>query len=207
MTSVIKSDLMRGNWMRPGRPMTTSKWRSRISAKKLGEAPHSSVASVPAPPPILSDKKFACDLERAQITSLGGEPHDNQPSIGTSLSMWGVPPPNTYTSFSLRGRAQVTPALSSLQVEQPADRKGKQRQPSPLQVELACPPMEDNITPGDLYADVPMTVNELIIQGTMFPNFDGTEYPYRVLCLGQGNDGIRSVLFMRTNNNLYAYGD
>ncbi|KAI6045520.1 hypothetical protein EDC04DRAFT_2598517 [Pisolithus marmoratus] len=166
--------------------------------KKLGEAPHSSVASIPPPPPVLSDEQFARDLEHARITSLGSKPHNNQSGIGTSLSMWGVPPPNTYTSFSSRGRAQV---------EQPADHKGKQRQPSPPQVEPACPPMEDEITPSDLYTDVPMTINELIIQGTMFPNFDGTEYPYRVLHLGQGNDSIRSILFMRINDNLYAYGD
>ncbi|KAI5994630.1 hypothetical protein EDC04DRAFT_2613161 [Pisolithus marmoratus] len=51
--------------------------------------------------------------------------------------------------------------------------------------------MEDKITPSNLYTDVPMTIDELIIQGTMFPNFNGTEYPYRVLHLGQGNDGIR----------------
>ncbi|KAI6044348.1 hypothetical protein EDC04DRAFT_2599409 [Pisolithus marmoratus] len=36
-----------------------------------------------------------------------------------------------------------------------------------------------------------MTIDELIVQGTMFPNFDGTEYPYRVLHFGQGNDSIR----------------
>ncbi|KAI6043655.1 hypothetical protein EDC04DRAFT_2890578 [Pisolithus marmoratus] len=175
--------------------------------KKLGEAPHSSVGSIPPPPPVLSDKQFARDLKCAQIASLSGEPHDNQPSIGTSSSVRGMPPPNTYTSFSSRGRVQVTPALSSSQVEQPADCKGKQRQPSPPQVEPPCPPMEDEITPGDLYADIPMTVNEPIVQGTMFPNFDGTEYLYRVLRLGQGNDSVRLLLFMRINNNLYAYGD
>ncbi|KAI6008025.1 hypothetical protein EDC04DRAFT_2611129 [Pisolithus marmoratus] len=148
--------------------------------KKLGEAPHSSIASVPAPPPILSDEQFARDLEHARIASLGSEPHNNQPSIGTSSSMRGVPPPNTYTSFSLRGRAQNLPVLLW---------------------------REDDITPGDLYADVPMTVDKPIIQGTMFPNFDRTVYPYRVLCLGQGNDSVRSVLFMRINDNLYAYSD
>ncbi|KAI6043146.1 hypothetical protein EDC04DRAFT_2600520 [Pisolithus marmoratus] len=116
----------------------------------------------------------------------------------TNLAL-DVPLPNTYTSFSLRGRAQV---------EQPADLKGKQRQPLPLQVEPACPPMEDEITPGNLYADVPMTINKPnIVQGTMFPDFNGTEFPYRVHCLGQGNDGIRSIFFMRINNNLYAYGN
>ncbi|KAI6011951.1 hypothetical protein EDC04DRAFT_2609630 [Pisolithus marmoratus] len=109
--------------------------------------------------------------------------------------MWAPPPLNTFSS---RGRAQV---------EQPADCKGKQRQPSPLQVEPACPPMEDKITPGNLYANIPMTINELIIQGTMFPDFDGTELPYRVLHLGQGNDGVRSILFMRINDNLYTYGN
>ncbi|KAI6011953.1 hypothetical protein EDC04DRAFT_2905120 [Pisolithus marmoratus] len=118
--------------------------------------------------------------------------------------MGDAPPPNTFSS---RGRAQVIPAVSSSQIEQPADYKGKQKQPSPPQVEPACPPMEDEITPSDLYTDVPMTINEVIIQGTMFPNFDRAELPYRVLCLGQGNDSIRSLLFMRINDNLYAYSN
>ncbi|KAI6014640.1 hypothetical protein EDC04DRAFT_2608989 [Pisolithus marmoratus] len=83
----------------------------------------------------------------------------------------------------------VYPTMTNLAlVEQPADRKGKQRQPLPPQVEPACPPMEDEITPGKLYADHP---GNYVL----------------VLCLGQGNDGIRLVLFMRINNNLYAYGD
>ncbi|KAI5998311.1 hypothetical protein EDC04DRAFT_2612463 [Pisolithus marmoratus] len=157
--------------------------------KKLGEAPHSSIPSVPVP----SDKQFACDFKHAQIASLSGIPHHDQPGIGTSSSTWDISPPNT---FSLRGRVQV---------KQPADHKGKQRQPLPPQVEPACPPMEDKITPRNLYADVPMTVDEPIVKETMFPNFNGTEYPYRVLHLGQGNDSIRLVLFMRINNNLYAY--
>ncbi|KAI6041358.1 hypothetical protein EDC04DRAFT_2601706 [Pisolithus marmoratus] len=168
--------------------------------KKLGEAPHS---SIPPPPPVTSDKQFAHDFECAQIASLGGIPHHDQPGIGTSAAMWDVPLPNTFSS---KGRVQVPPAIFSSQVEQPADHKGKQRQPPPPQVEPACPPMEDEITPGGLYADVPMTVDELIIQGTMFPDFDGTELLYRVLCLGQGNDSVRSILFMRINDNLY-YGD
>ncbi|KAI6038475.1 hypothetical protein EDC04DRAFT_2896337 [Pisolithus marmoratus] len=158
----------------------------RLSGAPLGEAPHSSVPSIPPPPPITSDEQFAHEFEHAQIMSLGGVPHHDQPGIGTSSSMWATPQPNT---LSLRGRAQVTPALPSSQVEP------------------ACPPMEDEITPSNLYANVPMTVDELIIQGTMFPNFDGTEYPYRVLHLRQGNDSISLVLFMRINNNLYAYGD
>ncbi|KAI6018343.1 hypothetical protein EDC04DRAFT_2902226 [Pisolithus marmoratus] len=154
--------------------------------KKLGETPHS---SIPPQPPVTSDEQFACDFEHAQIVSLGGVPHHNQPGVGTSSSMQATPPPNIFSS---RGSE---------------DLKGKQKQPSPLQAELACPPMEDEITPSNLYTDGPMTINELIIQGTMFPNFNGTEYPYRVLHLGQGNDSIRLVLFMRINNNLYAYGD
>ncbi|KAI6030147.1 hypothetical protein EDC04DRAFT_2605434 [Pisolithus marmoratus] len=166
--------------------------------KKLGDtAPQSSVAAPPLPP-ITSDKQFAHDFECAHIASLGGIPLHDQPGIGTSLSAQAVPPSNTYTSFSSRGRAQV---------KQPANLKGKQGQPSLPQVEPAHPPMEDKITPSDLYTDVPMTVDELIIQGTMFPNFDRTEFPYRVLCLGQGNDSIRLILFMRINDNLYAYGD
>ncbi|KAI6021162.1 hypothetical protein EDC04DRAFT_2607286 [Pisolithus marmoratus] len=160
--------------------------------KKLGETPHSSVSPQP---PITSDEQFVCDFKHAQIASLGGLPHHDQPGIGTSSSMQDAPPPNTFPS---RGRVQV---------EQPADHKGKQKQPFPPQVEPACPPMEDEITPSDLYANIPMTVNKLIVQGTMFPNFNRTELPYRVLHLGQGNDSVMSVLFMRINNNLYAYGN
>ncbi|KAI6166159.1 hypothetical protein EDD17DRAFT_1753629 [Pisolithus thermaeus] len=99
------------------------------------------------------------------------------------------------------------PAVPLLQGEQPADHKGKQKQPSSPQVEPACPPMEDEITPTDLYTDIPMTADELVVQGTMFPNFNGAKFPYRVLHLGQGNDSVRSILFMRINNNLYTYGD
>ncbi|KAI6008645.1 hypothetical protein EDC04DRAFT_2906947 [Pisolithus marmoratus] len=99
------------------------------------------------------------------------------------------------------------PAVSSSQDKQPADCKGKQRQPSPLQVEPACPSMEDEITPSNLYTNVPMTIDKLIVQGTMFPNFDRTKFPYRVHSLGQGNNGIRLILLMRINDNLFAYGD
>ncbi|KAI5984543.1 hypothetical protein EDC04DRAFT_2615698 [Pisolithus marmoratus] len=109
-----------------------------------------------------------------------GEPHHDQPGVGTSLSVWAAPLPNTYTSFSSRGRAQVEPA---------------------------CPPMEDKITPSDLYADIPMTINKPVIQGTMFPNFDRSKFPYRVHSLGQGNDSIRLILFMRINDNLFSYGN
>ncbi|KAI6018430.1 hypothetical protein EDC04DRAFT_2607757 [Pisolithus marmoratus] len=94
--------------------------------KKLGEAPHSSVASIP------SDEQFACDFETL---------------------------PAKHLPFEGEG----------------ADSKGKQKQPLPPQVEPACPPMEDKITPGNLYTDIPMTINKPIIQGTMFPNFDRTE--------------------------------
>ncbi|KAI6010053.1 hypothetical protein EDC04DRAFT_2610354 [Pisolithus marmoratus] len=72
------------------------------------------------------------------------------------------------------------PTMTNLAlVKQPADSKGKQKQPLPPQVEPACPPMEDKITPGNLYTDIPMTINKPIIQGTI------------VLHLGHGNDGIR----------------
>ncbi|KAI6017911.1 hypothetical protein EDC04DRAFT_2902361 [Pisolithus marmoratus] len=163
---------------------------------KLGDiAPQSSNPSIPPQLPVTSDKQFTHDFECAHIASLGGLPHHDQPGIGTSSSMQDAPLPNT---FSLRGRVQV---------KQPAEHKGKQKQPSPPQVEPACPPMEDEITPGNLYTDIPMTIDEPIIQGTMCPNFNGTEYSYRALCLGQGNDNIRLVLFMRINDNLYTYGD
>ncbi|KAI6146673.1 hypothetical protein BKA82DRAFT_4356085 [Pisolithus tinctorius] len=43
------------------------------------------------------------------------------------------------------------------------------------------------------------------LQGTMFPEFNGTEWPHHVLSLGQGSDGKNNILFMRINNNLYTY--
>ncbi|KAI6043633.1 hypothetical protein EDC04DRAFT_2600084 [Pisolithus marmoratus] len=72
--------------------------------KKLGDvAPQSSIPSIPPQPPITSDEQFACDFEHAQIASLSGIPHHDQPGIGTSVAMQYIPPPNTFTS---RGRAQ-----------------------------------------------------------------------------------------------------
>ncbi|KAI6038730.1 hypothetical protein EDC04DRAFT_2603657 [Pisolithus marmoratus] len=62
--------------------------------------------------------------------------------------------------------------------------------------------MEDKITPSNLYANIPMTINELIIQGTMFPNFDRTEYLYRVLHLVQGNDSISDEMFSKVIGNM-----
>ncbi|KAI6154321.1 hypothetical protein EDD17DRAFT_1512977 [Pisolithus thermaeus] len=51
-----------------------------------------------------------------------------------------------------------------------------------------------------------MVINTAV-QGTLFPEFTGCKNLYRVLCLGQGKDGVRMVLFVRVNDNLYTYSD
>ncbi|KAI6021977.1 hypothetical protein EDC04DRAFT_2901079 [Pisolithus marmoratus] len=103
-------------------------------------------------------EQFAHGFEHPHVTSLGGNYHHDQLGAGTPSTVQNAPLPNTYTSSSSRGRVQVTPAVLTSQVEP------------------ACPPMEDKITPGDLYTNMPMMVNEAnVAQGTMFPNFDGYE--------------------------------
>ncbi|KAI5982081.1 hypothetical protein F5J12DRAFT_788406 [Pisolithus orientalis] len=61
----------------------------------------------------------------------------------------------------------------------------------------------------DIPSDDQMTLDEgapsVPAQGTMFPEFNGTEWPHHVLSLGEGSDGKNKILFMRINNNLYAY--
>ncbi|KAI6000087.1 hypothetical protein EDD15DRAFT_2193538 [Pisolithus albus] len=65
--------------------------------------------------------------------------------------------------------------------------------------------MEEDTSAQQCYDDdIPMVVHTAS-QGTLFPEFTGEENPYRVWVLGQGRDGVRSILFVRINDNLYAY--
>ncbi|KAI6007035.1 hypothetical protein EDD15DRAFT_2190669 [Pisolithus albus] len=67
--------------------------------------------------------------------------------------------------------------------------------------------MEEDTSAQQCYDDdIPMVV-DTASQGTLFPEFTGEENPYRVRVLGQGRDGVRSILFVRINDNLYAYDD
>ncbi|KIK28684.1 hypothetical protein PISMIDRAFT_7182 [Pisolithus microcarpus 441] len=129
-------------------------------------------------------EQAAHDLERARIASLGGGVYDYNQEAGSSRV---APPLAAPPSSSLWGRAQAKPAL---QVVPGYD----------------FTVTEDEITSTQIYDDIPMVV-ETAAQGTLFPEFMGHENLYRVLCLGQGKDGMRKILFVRVNDNLYTYSD
>ncbi|KAI6158275.1 hypothetical protein BKA82DRAFT_4347444 [Pisolithus tinctorius] len=105
------------------------------------------------------------------------------------------------------GRVQAKPAGSHVLREQPLSQHGW---PHPHH-----PPMEGvmmtNHAVGflDIPSDVQMTLDEgapsVPAQGTMFPEFNGTEWPHHMLSLGEGSDSKNKILFMRINNNLYTY--
>ncbi|KAI6147390.1 hypothetical protein BKA82DRAFT_4015420 [Pisolithus tinctorius] len=102
-------------------------------------------------------------------------------------------------------RVQVKPAGSHSSREQPSS---QHRWPHHA-------PMEDVMMVNhaanfpDIPSDVHMTLDEGVpsahVQGTMFPEFNGTEWPHHVLSLGEGSDGKNKILFMRINDNLYTY--
>ncbi|KAI5998564.1 hypothetical protein F5J12DRAFT_784902 [Pisolithus orientalis] len=103
------------------------------------------------------------------------------------------------------GRVPVEPAGSHVSREQPLLQHGWPHHP----------PMEDVMMIDhavgfpDIPSDVQMTLDEgapsVPAQGTMFPEFDGTEWPHHVHSLGKGSDSKNKILFMRINNNLYTY--
>ncbi|KAI6160669.1 hypothetical protein EDD17DRAFT_1760643 [Pisolithus thermaeus] len=138
------------------------------------------------------------DFEHTHTASLGGGTYD--PSQGTGPS-WVDPPPAVPSSSSLWGRIQVKPAS---QVEPVG--KGKVKAPSTDDQVAPDFGMEDEITSIEIYDDIPMVINTAV-QGTLFPEFTGCKNPYRVLCLRQGKDGMRMILFVRVNDNLYAYSN
>ncbi|KIK12315.1 hypothetical protein PISMIDRAFT_18819 [Pisolithus microcarpus 441] len=147
----------------------------------LRHAPHPPTPTIPTPTTV---EQAAHDLERAHIASLGGGIYDYNQEAGSSRV---APPPAAPPSSSLRGRAQAKPA-------------------SQVAPGYDFTVAEDEITSAQIYDDIPMVV-ETTTQGTLFPEFMGHENLYRVLCLGQGKDSVRKILFVRVNDNLYAYSD
>ncbi|KAI6137749.1 hypothetical protein BKA82DRAFT_18623 [Pisolithus tinctorius] len=140
----------------------------------------------PFPAPT-SVEQEAWDFERARVASLGGPDHCilDQPGAGPSTSQTALP----AATFVSRGRVQAKPAGSHVSREQPSS---QHRWPH-------HPPMEDVMMTDhavgfpDVPSDVQMTLDEgapsVLVQGTMFPEFDGTEWPHRVISLGEGSDG------------------
>ncbi|KIK19057.1 hypothetical protein PISMIDRAFT_13950 [Pisolithus microcarpus 441] len=117
-----------------------------------------------------------------------------------------APPPAAPPSSSSQGRAQAKPAS---QVKPVVSRKGKER--VPREVDQVVPGydfavVEDEITSAQIYDNIPMVV-KTTAQGTLFPEFMAHENLFRVLCLRQGKDSMRKILFVRVNDNLYAYSD
>ncbi|KAI6158715.1 hypothetical protein EDD17DRAFT_1763625 [Pisolithus thermaeus] len=145
-------------------------------------------------------KEAACDFECAHIASLGGNVYGSSQEAGPS---WVEPPltPVVPPPSSLQGRIQAKPAP---QVE--PEGKGKAKEPSIDNQAVPDPGPEDEITSAGIYNNIPMVI-DTAVQGTLFPEFMGYENPCRALTLGQGKDGMRMILFVRVNNNLYAYSN
>ncbi|KIK10517.1 hypothetical protein PISMIDRAFT_20324 [Pisolithus microcarpus 441] len=140
---------------------------------------HTPHAPAPTIPTPTMVEQAARDLEHTRIASLGGGVYDYNQEAGSS---------------------RVEPVVS---------KKGKER--APQEADQVAPGYdfavaEDEITSTQIYDDIPMVI-ETTTQGTLFPEFMGHENPYRELCLGQGKDGVRKILFVRVNDNLYTYSD
>ncbi|KAI6167908.1 hypothetical protein EDD17DRAFT_1750472 [Pisolithus thermaeus] len=162
---------------------------------KVDDLHHAPAPTISAP---IMVEQAVCDFEHAHIASLGGGTYDPSQEAGPS---WVDPPPAIPSPSSLWGRIQAKPAS---QVEPVG--KGKAKVP-PMDDQVAPDfSMEDEITSAGIYDDIPMVINTAV-QGTLFPEFTECENPYRVLCLGQGKDGMRTILFVRVNDNLYTYSD
>ncbi|KAI6142543.1 hypothetical protein EDD17DRAFT_1769073 [Pisolithus thermaeus] len=162
---------------------------------KVDDLHHAPAPTISAP---IMVEQAAHDFEHARIASLGGGTYDPSQEAGPS---WVDPPLAVPSPSSLQGRIQATPAS---QVEPVG--KGKVKAP-PTDDQVAPDlGMEDEITSAGIYDDVTMVV-DTAAQGTLFPEFMGCENPYRVLCLRQGKDSMRMILFVRVNDNLYTYSD
>ncbi|KAI6156456.1 hypothetical protein EDD17DRAFT_1764160 [Pisolithus thermaeus] len=156
--------------------------------------------TLPAPTTV---ELAAHDFEHAHITSLGGGTASYNQDTGPSRV---APPPAALHSSSPWGRAQAKPAL---QVEPVVLKKGKEKEPQEgdqAAPECGLAVMEDEITSTEIYDDIPMVINTAV-WGTLFPEFTGNKVLFRVLCLRQGKDSVRMILFVRVNDNLYAYSD
>ncbi|KAI6140042.1 hypothetical protein BKA82DRAFT_4364212 [Pisolithus tinctorius] len=163
---------------------------------KIDELRH----TFPAP---TSVEQEARDFERARVASLGGPDHRvlDQPGAGPSTSQMALP----TATFVSGGRVQAKPTGSHVSREQPSSQHGWPHHPPTEDVMMT----DHAVSFPDVPSDVQMTLDEgapsVPAQGTMFPEFDGTEWPHHVLSLGEGSDGKNKILFMRINNNLYAY--
>ncbi|KAI6009464.1 hypothetical protein F5J12DRAFT_782003 [Pisolithus orientalis] len=108
-------------------------------------------------------------------------------------------------TFVSGGRVQVKPAGSHVSREQPSSQHGWPHHPPTEDVMMS----DHAVNFPDIPSDVQMTLDEgapsVPAQGTMFPEFNGMEWPHCVLSLGKGSDSKNKILFMRVNNNLYAY--
>ncbi|KAI6140311.1 hypothetical protein BKA82DRAFT_31086 [Pisolithus tinctorius] len=163
---------------------------------KINELRH----TFPAP---MSVEQEARDFECTRVVSLGGPDHRvlDQPGAGPSTSQTALP----AATFVSGGRVQAKPTGSHVSREQPLSQHGWPHHPPTEDVMMT----DHAVGFPDVPSDVQMTLDEgapsVPAQGTMFPEFDGMEWPHRVLSLGKGSDGKNKILFMRINNNLYTY--
>ncbi|KAI6156454.1 hypothetical protein EDD17DRAFT_1764158 [Pisolithus thermaeus] len=162
---------------------------------KVDDLCHAPAPTISAP---IMVEQAVHDFEHTHIASLGGGTYDPSQEAGPS---WVDPPPAVPSPSSLQGRIQAKPAS---QVEPVG--KGKAKVPSTDDQVAPDFGMEDEITSTGIYDDIPMVV-DTAVQGTLFPEFTGCENPYRVLCLRQGKDSVRTILFVRVNDNLYTYSN
>ncbi|KAI6143601.1 hypothetical protein BKA82DRAFT_4359398 [Pisolithus tinctorius] len=126
---------------------------------------------------------------------------EQEPGAGPLMSQMALP----TATFVSGGRVQAKPAGSHVSREQPSSQHGWPHHPPTEDVMMT----DHAVGFPDVPSDVQMTLDEgapsVLAQGTMFPEFNGTEWPHRVISLGEGSDGKNKILFMRINNNLYTY--
>ena len=134
----------------------------------------------------------ACQLERAQLASMGMPMSEGQPQAGPSCVT-----PATRSSV---GRVQAEPAAAAPPTTtSTSSRKGKECQTSPVPTHTVLP-YEDNQM--DNLIQGPDTLD--LVQGTLFPELSGQEP--QVIILGDDSDakGVRT-LFACMGNYVYAY--
>ncbi|KAI5981397.1 hypothetical protein EDD15DRAFT_2379606 [Pisolithus albus] len=195
-------DDLRRRISRLERDLEETSYDLRRALRKIDDLQREPTPTIPAPTTV---EQAARDFERARVASLGGRTYSSNAEASSSR----LPPPLApQPSSSSRGRVQAKPAS---QVEPVVSRKGKAKQLED-DTHQAAPDyeytaMEEDTSAQQCYDDdIPMVV-DTASQGTLFPEFTGEENPYRVRVLGQGRDGVRSILFVRINDNLYAYDD
>ncbi|KAI5989536.1 hypothetical protein EDD15DRAFT_2370602 [Pisolithus albus] len=184
------------------RDLEETSYDLRRALWKIDDLQREPTPTIPTPTMV---EQAARDFECARVASLGGRTYSSNAEASSSRL---PPPPAPQPSSSSRGKVQAKPAS---QVEPVVSRKGKAKQLED-DTHQAAPDyeftaMEEDTSAQQCYDDdIPMVV-DTASQGTLFPEFTGEENPYRVRVLGQGRDGVRSILFVRINDNLYAYDD